>query len=126
MESEVLKKLYLKILYNQKLIENSDLEDLIKEEGIVYNKLSEKDKVNYEINRIYNYKNNLNDSSSMKLFKIFSTRIDFLISEDNIDYDEVKRLIVIIDILLNISPSFYKALSEINKDYLDKELSRRL
>lgn len=121
---EEYKKLKSKIIYNKKKIEAYEPDFLDEIEDKIYGDISEHQKIKYEIENLEFESLKLTDEEKILYSKIMEL-ILFKLNSSNINYSDIKKLIVAAEIFYNLEYGFYKSIKDINVDELILELEEK-
>ena len=121
---EEYKKLKSKIIYNKKKIEAYEPDFLDEIEDKIYGDISEQQKIKYEIENLELESLKLTDEEKILYSKIMEL-ILFKLNNSNVNYSEVKKLIVAAEIFYNIEYGFYTSIKDINIEDLMSELEEK-
>lgn len=107
--------LYLKLMYNKKIFSKFSKEELNKIELDIYDNKKDIDKINYEIENIFNYVQKLDiDNENYILYKKLMVAINIELKKEKIDYSKVRNLITLCQLLLNLDFGFYNTFEKID------------
>ncbi len=118
------KKLKLKIEYNKKLISNYENDFLQEIEEKIYGDISESNKVTYELEILKSGVSNLPEEKKnlySKIMKLILLKLD----SSNVNYSEIKKLIVAAEMFYNLDYGFYTSIKDINVENLVSELEEK-
>ena len=109
-------RLYYKILYNKRIFDSLSKEELSKIENSIYKSIDEKKKIECELKYLSNLDEKY-DKAYLKLYRHILELINKEKEKENPDYNEIKRLISILQIMFNEDLGFYNAFLSIDKAY---------
>lgn len=110
------RKLYLKLTYNKKLFSKISLDELDKFELEIYENKNDLEKINYEVDNILNHVKilDLKIGDEYILYKKIMTTINLELQREIIDYEKLRKLITMCQLLLDLDVGFYNTLTKIN------------
>lgn len=126
------KNFIAKLIYNKKIVNDYDSEELNTLENTIYKDMNEYEKVKYEIENLYDYDIKLNNYENIKIKRrledeIVSLYKEYEITKSNEYLEKLKEIISALQILLDEDYGFYNTVKNFDDlffNYIDEVINK--